>query len=335
MITLEKLPPAPNKESGWPWDQTSPILPKIMANGSDWPRISIVTPSYNQGEFIEETIRSVLLQGYPNLEYIIIDGGSTDNTIDIIKKYEQYISYWVSEPDGGQSDALNKGFRKATGDLIGWQNSDDYYHCCSFLFAAQASILFPDTDVLYGSVERVDEEGNVIQSGQAASDFDPKKMLPWANMFNQSMFFRRRIFDEDNWIDETYHHFMDYNFFWRLILKSYKFSYIPVINGYFRHHANSKGFYQRNIVNKEYLRICNFIYNQKELPNDVREKAAICFRDYCLDYYGKLDIPSFQKGILELIKMSGLKTVNLGLLSRLALSFVGKKNLEKIRRLKK
>jgi glycosyltransferase involved in cell wall biosynthesis len=91
------------------------------------PKISIITPSYNQGHFIEETITSVLDQGYPNLEYIIMDGGSKDNTVEVIKKYEKHITYWVSERDKGQSDAINKGFARATGDVINWLNSDDYY----------------------------------------------------------------------------------------------------------------------------------------------------------------------------------------------------------------
>jgi glycosyltransferase involved in cell wall biosynthesis len=99
-----------------------------MAEGCDWPKISIVTPSYNQGRFIEETIRSVLLQGYSNIEYIIIDGGSSDNSVEIIKKYEPWLTYWVSEPDRGQTHGINKGFAKATGEVFGWLNSDDYFH---------------------------------------------------------------------------------------------------------------------------------------------------------------------------------------------------------------
>jgi hypothetical protein len=96
-----------------------------MPDGNPWPRISVVTPSFNQGRFIEETIRSVLLQGYPNLEYIIIDGGSRDNSVEIIRKYEPWLTYWVSEKDHGQSHAINKGFAHCTGDISNWINSDD------------------------------------------------------------------------------------------------------------------------------------------------------------------------------------------------------------------
>jgi glycosyltransferase involved in cell wall biosynthesis len=108
---------------GFPWTEGTP--PQYRAE--NLPKITIVTPSFNQGEYIEETIRSVLLQSYPNLEYIIIDGGSTDNTVEIIKKYDKWITYWVSEPDEGQSEAINKGLAIATGDIFNWLNSDDYY----------------------------------------------------------------------------------------------------------------------------------------------------------------------------------------------------------------
>src|SRR5690606_10615120 len=102
------------------------------------PKISIVTPSYNQGQFIEETILSIISQNYPNLEYIIIDGGSTDNTVDIIKKYENHLKYWVSEADKGQADAINKGLQHCTGDIFNWINSDDYLESNSLFTIANA-----------------------------------------------------------------------------------------------------------------------------------------------------------------------------------------------------
>ena len=126
-LRLLDLPAPPVGKSGWPWTEQTEALPDKMPDGADWPRISVVTPSYNQGQFIEETIRSVLLQGYPNLEYIIIDGGSTDNSVEIIKRYELFLGSWVTEEDRGQSHGINKGLDIATGDLLCWLNSDDYF----------------------------------------------------------------------------------------------------------------------------------------------------------------------------------------------------------------
>src|SRR5437870_1420981 len=123
--TLNELPSPPPDKTGWPWTAETPPLPPARPDGSAWPRISIVTPSYNQGQFIEETIRSVLLQGYPDLEYTIIDGGSTDQSIEIIKKHEPWLTYWVSEQDRGQAHAINKGLSRSTGEIFQWINSDD------------------------------------------------------------------------------------------------------------------------------------------------------------------------------------------------------------------
>jgi cellulose synthase/poly-beta-1,6-N-acetylglucosamine synthase-like glycosyltransferase len=115
---LTELPPPPTGKTGWPWTEGTPALDHTRPDGQPWPRVTIVTPSFNQAEYIEETIRSVLLQGYPNLEYIIIDGGSTDGSVDIIRRYEPWLAHWISEPDRGQSHALNKGFRRASGQIM-------------------------------------------------------------------------------------------------------------------------------------------------------------------------------------------------------------------------
>src|SRR5438067_1469746 len=145
--TLVELPPPPAGKTGWPWTDETPALQSTRPDGSAWPRISIVTPSYNQGQFIEETIRSVLLQGYPDLEYIIIDGGSQDESVEIIKKYEPWLTYWVSEQDRGQSHAINKGFDRSTGLILGWLNSDDVL-LPNALATVASAIPQPDEPVL-------------------------------------------------------------------------------------------------------------------------------------------------------------------------------------------
>ncbi|MBN9351773.1 MAG: glycosyltransferase [Chitinophagaceae bacterium] len=127
----------------------------------EYPKISIVTPSFNQGQFLEETILSVITQGYPNLEYIIIDGGSTDHSVEIIRKYEQHLSYWVSEPDKGMYYALQKGFEKSTGEIMGWLNSDDMLHPKA-LFSIAEILSIPGVKWMTGLPNVFDEMGRTV-----------------------------------------------------------------------------------------------------------------------------------------------------------------------------
>lgn len=172
------------------------------------PKISIITPSYNQGHFIEETITSVLDQGYPNLEYIIMDGGSKDNTVEVIKKYEKHITYWVSERDKGQSDAINKGFARATGDVINWLNSDDYYAKGTLQRVGE---VFSDPHVnVYLGISRV--FGNNGEYNSNGTDFYPgntEKTIGWARIDQPETFFRKSCLDKIGYADEQFHYVMD------------------------------------------------------------------------------------------------------------------------------
>jgi glycosyltransferase involved in cell wall biosynthesis len=150
--TLNDLPSPPDHKTGWPWTVSTPQLPALQENGQAWPSFLIVMPSYNQGQFIEEGIRTILLQGYPRIRFVIIDGGSTDNTVEILKRYEPWLSYWVSESDRGQSHALNKGFAGRSADICAYLNSDDYYLPGVFKLVAE-SFLRHDWDVFMGRHE--------------------------------------------------------------------------------------------------------------------------------------------------------------------------------------
>lgn len=147
--SAEGLPPA-GSATGWPWTTGSTPLPEMMPDGRPWPLISIVTPSYNQGPFLERAIRSVLLQGYPRLEFIVMDGGSSDESAAILSRYEGWLTHWRSEPDDGPADALNKGFALATGDIFGFLNADDFYLPGSLEKIARAFAAQPAADVISG-----------------------------------------------------------------------------------------------------------------------------------------------------------------------------------------
>src|SRR5262249_56175880 len=123
--SIEELPPPPAGRTGWPWTEGSRSLPDRMPDGSQWPKISIVTPNYNYKHYLEWTIRSVLLQGYPNLEYIIQDDGSTDGSVELIKRYERHLAYWASDPNSGQPSVINRGLRRSNGSILAYINSAD------------------------------------------------------------------------------------------------------------------------------------------------------------------------------------------------------------------
>jgi glycosyltransferase involved in cell wall biosynthesis len=229
--TLSELPSPLLGKTGWPWTEESPQLPDTMAAPSTafrrssgqgsgqvapWPRVSIVTPSYNQEQFIEETIRSVLLQGYPNLEYIIIDGGSTDGSVDIIRKYEKWLSYWVSEPDQGQVYALDKGWAKSSGSILAYLNSDDTYLPNAIANAAQALSLNPEVAAICGGELKIDSEGMVVSEHfvQSASLHD---LLHCEFLPQPAVFLHRRAFEQAGGLDLTFQITFDFELWTRLV----------------------------------------------------------------------------------------------------------------------
>jgi glycosyltransferase involved in cell wall biosynthesis len=208
-------------------------------------RISIVTPSFNQAAFIEEALWSVKRQDYPNVEHIVMDGASTDGTVEILRRYSAQPGWehlhWVSEPDRGQSDALNKGFRIAKGDFIGWLNSDDLYRPRCFQHVLDAFGHHAHADIIYGDYTWIDEKGKVWRVRKEI-DFSLFILRYHRVLYipTTSTFFRHRIFAEGNFIDLRYHYAMDYEFFLRLAHVGYRFQHINQVLADFRWHANSK-----------------------------------------------------------------------------------------------
>lgn len=158
--TLRDLPPPPPGRAGWPWTEESPPT-QPLATGP-LPKVTVVTPSYNQAAFLEATLRSVLLQGYPNLEYFVMDGGSKDGSAEIIKRYAPWLTGWVSQRDGGQSSAINAGFAKASGEVVAWLNSDDRYLPGALHAVARQVAARPDAAAWVGACRSVDPAGRTV-----------------------------------------------------------------------------------------------------------------------------------------------------------------------------
>lgn len=205
-----------------------------------YPKISIITPSYNQGRFLEKTILSVLEQGYPNLEYIIIDGGSSDGSVEIIKKYADRLAYWVSEPDHGQSHAINKGFTRATGEIFGWLNSDDWYHPGALLAVAEAFAANPEAGAVVGGGEMVDETCNqLLYKSPNAVDFH--FLCHWLDDFfwQPSCLFTRVAWERCGPLDESIHFAMDLDLWFR-IANNFVFVTTPAMLSGSLRHADAK-----------------------------------------------------------------------------------------------
>jgi glycosyltransferase involved in cell wall biosynthesis len=212
---IADLPPAPAGRTGWPWTDAAPALPSHMPDGSPWPRVAIVTPSYNQARFLEETIRSVLLQGYPDLEYRIVDGGSTDGSVEVIRKYEPWLASWVSEPDRGQSHAINKGFERATGEVIAWLNSDDAYLPGAIRLGVEG-LKRTGADLVYGNAVVIDDRDRVL------ADIETPPLAPdWfvtepCRIVQAATFFGRSVFETVGPLREDLHYALDYEYWIRL-----------------------------------------------------------------------------------------------------------------------
>jgi glycosyltransferase involved in cell wall biosynthesis len=293
--TLRELPPPYQEKTGWPWTKESSQLPDTMHDGSPWPKISIITPSFNQDKYIEETIRSVLLQGYPNLEYIIIDGGSKDGSVDIIKKYDKWLTYWVSETDEGQTNAINKGFKKSTGDILAWINSDDYYLANAFNQVIEFININPSIDLFYGDLFLLDEIGGAseILKGRPFSIAD---QVRYKYIAQQTCFWRHDLFNKVGYLNETYENIFDVDFIIRASLKA-NLKYLPYLLACYRIQPEAKT--QKTIITTmEGIQMYEKLFSQYSLPEDVLKLKGEIFEHW----YERLAIYYFKNRSYELAR---------------------------------
>jgi glycosyltransferase involved in cell wall biosynthesis len=235
------LPEPPAGRTGWPWTaQPAPTPP------GEWPRVSVVVPSFNQGMYLEETLRSVLLQGYPDLELIVMDGGSTDQSVDVLQRYDPWITFWVSERDRGQTHAINKGLERATGEIFTYLNSDDLLHPGAIHRVVQEFVGHPSAAVVHGQCVYVDAAGNERFRQLGKVDGFLEYLRIWERfaasdyITQPEAFCRREAVVAVGGFREELQGVMDFDLWLRLLSRGYQFRAIPVPVAHFRTYPTQK-----------------------------------------------------------------------------------------------
>lgn len=231
-----------------------------------FPRITVVTPSYNQAAYLERTILSVLDQNYPNLEYIIVDGGSTDGSVDIIRKYSDKLAWWVSEPDRGQTDAINKGLRRTTGEWVAWQNSDDIFYPGAFHDMATTAARRPEVGLIIGDMMLVDEHDRPLRDIRYVTPSYNAMRAEGMLIANQAAFWRRGLQEKIGLLDDTFHCSFDYEWFLRLTRHTASV-HVPRIWGALRLHSETKTSTKAQMFQEEN----NRILTGREMPNWLKQ----------------------------------------------------------------
>jgi glycosyltransferase involved in cell wall biosynthesis len=230
-------------------------------------RVSIITPSYNQAAFLENTIRSVLGQNCPALEYIIVDGGSTDGSLEIIQRYADRLAWWVSESDKGQADAINKGFSRATGDVIAWLNSDDMYAPGAISEAIKYLDENPEVGLVYGNAVSFDQDGHPLND-LTFSNWGLEGLVAFNIICQPAVFFRRKVLEQAGNLDENYHFLLDHQL-WLRIARLTKIKHIPKLLAFARHHADAKNVSQAPKFGEEAFCVLEWMKTQIDLAEII------------------------------------------------------------------
>jgi glycosyltransferase involved in cell wall biosynthesis len=239
---------------------------------SDLPLVSIITPSYNQGQFLEATILSVFNQDYPCIEYMVVDGASIDDSVEVIRRYADRLAYWVSEPDRGQSHAINKGLTRAKGSILGWLNSDDVLLPGAIHRVVETFTSHDDVDVVYGRLNRIDQYGKVVPTPTLPKDkveFDRHTALMECMVNQPGCFWRRSIMDKVGLLNESLHYGLDYEYWTRMLLAGAKFKRLNDTVAKFRLSASSKTVGQTARMAGEAISIIDSFLAQPDLSGQL------------------------------------------------------------------
>lgn len=266
---LSDLPAPPPGRSGWPWTSESPRIA-----GVGWPRITVITPSFQQAAFLEETVRSVLLQGYPDLEYIVVDGGSSDGSVDILRRYEPWITWWCSEPDRGQADALNKGLARATGGLFNWINSDDRLEPETLVTVAKA--FRPRVGAVAGACWFVDETSGRREAVRNRRLGDRALIMGCENLTlcQPAVWLRTDRLREVGPFATNLHCYFDAELYIRYLARWPRVAYVERPLALFRIHATSKTVARPDEFRREYVQALSGLVSAAT-PERVRRRAQL------------------------------------------------------------
>ncbi|MBS1248634.1 MAG: PGL/p-HBAD biosynthesis glycosyltransferase [Chloroflexi bacterium] len=233
--------------------------------------VSIITPSYNQARFLEATLQSVLHQEYPNIEYIVVDGASTDGSLEIIKNYADRLAWWVSESDEGQAHAINKGFKQATGEIVAWLNSDDLYLPGTITKAVETFHDHPEAGMVFGDAVSADAEGRLLNH-LPAGNLELRDLLRFQIITQPAVFMRRSILEEVNHLDPSYHFFLDHHL-WIRMAREADIVHRPQTWAVSRYHKEAKNVYMADKCGKEAYRILAWAESQPDLAPLLREDS--------------------------------------------------------------
>ena len=233
------------------------------------PLVTIVTPSFNQARFLEQTMRSVLEQDYPNIEYIVVDGGSSDGSIDLIKSYADRLSWWVSEKDHGQAEAINKGFARAKGEIVAWINSDDYYMLGAISSAVKELADNPQVGMVYGNVRVVDETEKVLNQ-LTYGDWGLADLMSFHIIGQPAVFMRRSVLEKAGYLDQSYHLLLDHQLWIRLVSEG-GIKYFPSLWASAHYHEDCKNLAMAASFGSEAQRIVQWMQTSDQLREPFRQ----------------------------------------------------------------
>jgi glycosyltransferase involved in cell wall biosynthesis len=263
------------------------------------PLVSIITPSFNQGRFLTATIRSVIEQDYPNIEYIVMDGGSTDDSVAVLQSFSDRIDYWESRPDRGQSHAINKGLQRARGEVLGWLNSDDVLLPDTVSQVVETFLKNPEADVVYGRLERIDEEGCFVPTPLLPKDkleYSTKYLLKECLVNQPGAFWRREIMEKVGFLNEDLQYSLDYEYWIRFALYGARFKRMDRVVARFRLSGDSKTVGQTSAQARELLQTFESVASRSDLADrlnlseeKIRSIASSTRARICLQaFYGEL-----------------------------------------------